>query len=231
MAPLCDQLLVAFLCLALHGCSARSHVQRLTPTHQSLADTVKVDAASAFRIVAIRFDSLELSDASAFFISADGLAATCAHAVADDATPLEAVLRDGRRARIDVLALDSEADLALLHIEADGPFPFIRVLDGVPTEREPLATVTQGGLGHATYLGEVIDAHTGDALAFSTGLGPGASGGAIVDTAGQLIGIIRGGVEGEDAETVAVPSARLVALLERHREELNRDARCENLKK
>lgn len=196
-------------------------VGSVTATHPSPADTANVDAASAFRIVAIRFDRLALSDASAFFISADGLAVTCAHAVAGDATPPEAVLVDGRRARINVLVADPEADLALLRIEADGPFPFIRVLDRDPTQREPLATVTQEGVGHVTYLGEVIDAHTGDALAFATGLGPGASGGAIVDAAGQLIGIIRGGVDGDDAETVAVPPVRLRALLERHWDELN----------
>ncbi len=49
----------------------------------------------------------------------------------------------------------------------------------------------------------------GDALELSTRLGPGASGGAVVDADGRLVGIIRGGVDDDPAFTIAMPAERL----------------------
>lgn len=132
------------------------------------------------------------------------------------------MLADGRRARIDVLAVDTDADLALLQIEATGPFAFIPVPAEVPTRRPPLKAVTHDGIGDAEYLEEVFDEDTGDAIAFSTGLGPGASGDAIVDAGGRLIGVIRGGVVGDEVQTIAVPVVRLVRFLERNEDRSTR---------
>jgi S1-C subfamily serine protease len=46
-----------------------------------------------------------------------------------------------------------------------------------------------------------------------TKLGPGASGGAIVDANGQLVGVIRGAVVDDPGQTVAVPASWVAEML------------------
>ncbi len=70
------------------------------------------------------------------------------------------------------------------------------------------------GVTVARYLGPHKDPETGEALLLSApGLSAGASGGAVIDGAGRIVGVIRGAVDDNPNECVAVPVVRLRALL------------------
>ena len=133
----------------------------------------------------------------------DGLIVTNAHVVAGrgQRSSLQAMLHDGRTLLARLLALDAELDLAALSVAATG-LPAIRL--GNSQELRPgqwvLALGHPWGVRGAATAGIVIggaaaypagadDWRAGDWLAVSLHLRPGYSGGALVDEAGQLVGI------------------------------------------
>ena len=100
--------LQALLLLALlGGCRRPVPVTPPPPTARPAAEP------AAVRLLVIDFDTLALTEASAFPVSTDGLLATCAHVVAAG-TPLGVAVRDGRRATVtEVVATDVASDVAL----------------------------------------------------------------------------------------------------------------------
>lgn len=109
-------LILLALCLA--GCAPTPRVStRGSVDAAPLPPTV--NAAAVFRILTINFETMQLADASGFFVSADGLGVTCAHVV-EGAMPLRAILPDGRQYDVELIAVDPAADLALLQASGDG---------------------------------------------------------------------------------------------------------------
>lgn len=172
----------------------------------------RANSAAAFRVVTIDIDKSQLAHASAFFVSGDGLAVTCAHVV-DGVTPLGAVLRDGRQVDVEVVASDPASDLALLQVDGGGPFSFIPSAGRVAAAGERVWTVTKDGLGEGRITGRCVDDVVGEALELTTSLGPGGSGGAVVGVDGRLLGVIRGAVNGDPEQTVAILACRVGDLL------------------
>jgi S1-C subfamily serine protease len=73
--------------------------------------------------------------------------------------------------------------------------------------------VTKAGVGQAEFKGKLVDPEVGEAFELTTTLGPGASGGAIVDSDGRLVGVIRGAVDDDAGQTVAVPASWVAEMM------------------
>ncbi|MDZ7749361.1 MAG: trypsin-like peptidase domain-containing protein [Halofilum sp. (in: g-proteobacteria)] len=140
---------------------------------------------------------LQTALGSGVVVDPDGFVITNHHVVAD-AEEIAVVLGDGRRHAAELVGTDPETDLAVLQVEATGlaaveraPPGDLRVGDVV------LAIGNPFGVGQAVTLG-IVGATGRDRLGLSTfedfiqhdaAINPGNSGGALVNPAGELVGI------------------------------------------
>ena len=120
------------------------------------------------------------------------------HHVIDGADDIQLVLADGRRMRRAVRGTDPESDLAVLKAEGENlPAITFGTLDRVQVGDVVLAIGNPFGFGNTVTLGIVSAlgrSHLGinrfeDFIQTDAAINPGNSGGALVDTAGNLIGI------------------------------------------
>lgn len=129
---------------------------------------------------------------------ADGLIVTNAHVVARTRQPVVS-LPDGEKLPAKIIAQSETHDLAVLAVEANGlptiPVGSSRALkpgDWVTAVGHPWGVrgAATGGIVVSTHeaLPEIRSDHE-DWLAMSLHLRPGHSGGAVIDSAGQLVGI------------------------------------------
>ncbi len=136
---------------------------------------------------------------SAFVIARDGYALTNSH-VAGGAQSLEVSLPDGRRFDATLVGDDPDTDLAVIRIQADD-LPFARLGASRGTRVGEIAiaigsplgfqhTVTSGivsavGRSMTGYNGRLID----DVIQTDASLNPGNSGGPLVNSRGEVIGV------------------------------------------
>ncbi len=124
-----------------------------------------------------------------------GYVATNAHVIGK-ATKVEAMLSDGTRVDAKIIASDRDTDIALLKLEADLPVfeiaPEIAIAHPVCTIGNPF------GLGLSVTCG-VVSAPSRSGVGFNliedfvqtdAAVNPGASGGALVDNDGRLVGML-----------------------------------------
>ena len=136
---------------------------------------------------------------SGVILSADGIVVSNYHVVGM-ATDIRVVLNDRREFSARVLLGDEESDLAILKIDAPEPLPFLplRASDTVEVGELALAIGNPFGVGQTVSSGIVSGlARSGGSGGQGRGyfiqtdapINPGNSGGALVDMAGQLIGV------------------------------------------
>jgi Do/DeqQ family serine protease len=140
---------------------------------------------------------LESSLGSGVLLGSDGYIATNHHVIAD-ANEIEIALRDGRSAHATLIGSDPVTDLALLHVDlpdlpaiAQGDDRQVRIGDLVLAIGNPFGvgqTVTLGVVGALGREAPGITA-VGDFIQTDAAINPGNSGGALVNAAGELIGI------------------------------------------
>ena len=134
---------------------------------------------------------------SGVIVSPEGYVLTNNHVI-DGADDIQLVFADGRRATAKVRGADPESYLAVLKVEGED-FPAITfgVLDRVQVGDFVLAIGNPFGFGNTVTFG-IVSAlgrnHLGinrfeDFIQTDAAINPGNSGGALVDTAGNLIGI------------------------------------------
>ena len=141
---------------------------------------------------------IQSSLGSGVIVDASGIIVTNNHVVAD-ADEVKVALSDGREYPSTVLMRDERADLAVLKIEGDKPFPAMPIADSDALEIGDLVlaignpfgigqTVTNGIVSALarTHIG-VNDA--GYFIQTDAAINPGNSGGALMDMRGQLIGV------------------------------------------
>lgn len=136
---------------------------------------------------------------SGVILSADGIVVSNYHVVGM-ATDIRVVLNDRREFTARVLLGDEQSDLAILKIDAPDPLPFLDLRDSDSVEVGELALA----IGNPFGVGQTVSSGIVSGLARSGGSGgrghgyfiqtdapinPGNSGGALVDMAGQLIGV------------------------------------------
>ncbi len=136
---------------------------------------------------------------SGFLITPDGYLITNSH-VAGDATAIEITLADGRSAAADVVGDDPDSDLALLKVAARD-LAWLRLGDStrVVVGQVAIAIGSPYGFQHSvtagivSALGRSMRAQTGrlldNVLQTDAALNPGNSGGPLVDSRGDVIGV------------------------------------------
>lgn len=134
---------------------------------------------------------------SGVIVSSEGYVLTNNHVV-EEADDIELVLADGRRMRAAVRGSDPESDLAVLKIEGkDLPAITFGQLDNVQVGDTVLAIGSPFGFGSTVTHGIVSAlgrSHLGinrfeDFIQTDAAVNPGNSGGALVDSSGNLVGI------------------------------------------
>lgn len=154
---------------------------------------------------------------SGVIISSDGYIATNHHVISD-AGSITVTLSDGTEYPAQLVASDTQTDLAVLKIEADNLTPAVFGSSASLCVGEPViaignplgelgGTVT-GGIISALDREVTIDGQTMTLLQTDASVSPGNSGGGLFNSKGELIGIVNAKSSGEYAEGLgfAIPS-------------------------
>lgn len=189
--------------------------------------TIKNANDRAVAIVYIRFPDSSMVTGTAFSVSAAGAMITNKHVVTSE---------HGQRAQdiaiqfsgsteilpARLVRVSEDADLAVLQLESQGPFPTILGLGSAPlAEGAPIAligfpgAVNSGAINHATLVpGSVTHVAPDSLYELDSFSGAGASGSPIFDRDGHVVGVEFGGLVSSGGRVVlGLPISRVQALL------------------
>jgi len=185
-----------------------SDLDLLDAYSRAVTSTVQQAGPAVVHIQAISEQKNRGGTGSGFLISPDGLLVTNSHVV-HGAAQLRAQTPDGRESRADLIGDDPDTDLAVLRID----LPDLHHLNFAQSEKvtvgqiaiaigNPLGLDNTVTAGIVSALGRTFPARTGrlidNVLQTDAALNPGNSGGPLLDTRGQVIGV----------NTAVIPSAQ-----------------------
>jgi serine protease DegQ len=139
----------------------------------------------------------QLSLGSGVIVSREGFLLTNSHVV-EGVTEIQVTLNDGRTALGKVVGSDPETDLAVVRITAPGLTPItfgqsdqLKIGDVVLAIGDPFSVGQTVTMGIVSAVGRELGAANpfGSFIQTDAAINPGNSGGALVDTAGNLVGI------------------------------------------
>ncbi|WP_441294107.1 DegQ family serine endoprotease [Aureimonas sp. AU40] len=146
----------------------------------------------------LRRPRLESSLGSGVIVDSSGLIVTNNHVI-EGADEVRVALADGREFDAKILLKDKRADLAVLRIESDQPFPVVPIADSDSAEIGDLVLA----IGNPFGIGQTVTSGIVSALARThlgsddfgyfiqtdAAINPGNSGGALIDMKGELVGV------------------------------------------
>jgi S1-C subfamily serine protease len=147
----------------------------------------------------------------------DGLLLTNDHVV-DNGGPLKAVFADGETLGADLVGRDPDTDLAVLRVSSNGSLPWITLADSrtLRVGQIAIAIGSPFGFQHSvsagivSALGRSLRARSGrlmdDIIQTDAALNPGNSGGPLVSTRGDVIGINTAMIVAAQGLCFAIPS-------------------------
>jgi S1-C subfamily serine protease len=184
--------------------------------------------ASALKTVAPSLVAIEarangsLSQGSGVIVAPEGMVLTSAHVVARSESA-SVLLNRGKQVNARVVFTDAAHDVALLQLPKDeGPYPAIRmglsnplqpgdvVLAAAASANGP--TISAGVLS-AVNRGNVLGNPFQPFLQTDAAINPGSSGGALITSGGQMIGLIAANAAAQNGVAFALPTDTLRALL------------------
>ena len=181
-----------------------------------VSDVVDRVGPSVVRID-VRKQGRSAGSGSGVLISSDGLALTNSHVV-QSARTVNLTTLEGRELQARVLGDDPDTDLALLRVEADVSLPAAKLGDSARLKRGQIAIAIGNPLGFdatvtagvVSALGRSLQSRTGrmieDVVQTDAPLNPGNSGGPLVSSAGEVIGINTAVIMGAQGICFAVAS-------------------------
>jgi S1-C subfamily serine protease len=186
----------------------------------SNAVTAVVDQVgpSVVRLDLRRPDGKRAGTGSGFVVSPDGLVVTNAHVV-EGAKTAEVSMLDGRKFSARLLGRDPDTDLALARIEENATLPAARLGDSKILRRGQLVVAIGNPLGFdasvtagiVSALGRSLTAKNGrvieDVIQTDAALNPGNSGGPLVSSRGEVIGVNTAVIMGAQGICFAVASS------------------------
>jgi S1-C subfamily serine protease len=181
-----------------------------------VSDVVDRVGPSVVRID-VRKQGRSAGSGSGVIISSDGLALTNSHVV-QSSRSVNLTTLEGRELQARVLGDDPDTDLALLRVEADVSLPAAKLGDSSKLKRGQIAIAIGNPLGFdatvtagvVSALGRSLQSRTGrmieDVVQTDAPLNPGNSGGPLVSSAGEVIGINTAVIMGAQGICFAVAS-------------------------
>lgn len=212
--------------------------QKLVEEESTTVDVVERVSPAVVSIVVktVDFDiftgpsTIESGIGTGFIVDPNGLIVTNSHVVDDSQGEYSVVLKDGTTYEVDKIHLDSISDLAILEIAArDLPIVELGDSDALKAGQKAIAignalgrfqnTVTVGvisGIGRQVVAGGfgLRPSVQENAIQTDAALNPGNSGGPLLNSAGQVIGINVATTIGADNISFAIPVNTLKPLLE-----------------
>lgn len=169
----------------------------------------------------------KIGGGTAFFISSDGLMITNNHVVSDPQAEYTVVTNDGKTYTADVITKNPQLDLALLKVREGGEFPIIRLSSSNVVEPGQTVIAIGNALGEfrntiskgivsgleRSVLAENNQSFT-EIIQTDAAINSGNSGGPLVNTKGELIGVNFSAVMGAENISFAVPVAHVKQLLQ-----------------
>ena len=165
-----------------------------------------------------------------FIVDSAGLVVTNSHVVDDPSGEYSVVLKDGRNFKVEKIHLDEASDLAILEITARGlPKVEFGDSDSIRVGQKAIAignalgrfsnTVTVGVISGIARELEAASGFGGtkvyeDVLQTDAALNPGNSGGPLLNSAGQVVGVNVATTYGADNISFAIPVNTLKPILE-----------------
>ena len=138
---------------------------------------------------------------SGIIIDAAGYIVTTA-GVVENATEIEVIFRNGKRTSGTLLGIDTLTDIAVLSVE-NGNLPQTRIGDSDQIDTGSWVITVGSSYGHSQTLSfgtvsglEILpDRPFYDAIKINASVNPGNSGGAVVNTSGEIVGVIAAKLE------------------------------------
>ena len=172
---------------------------------------------SVVRLDLRRPDGKRAGTGSGFVVSPDGLIVTNAHVV-DNAKTAEVSMLDGRKFSARVLGRDPDTDIALARIDENATLPAAKLGDSKLLRRGQMVVAIGNPLGFdasvtagiVSALGRSLSAKNGrlieDVIQTDAALNPGNSGGPLVSSRGEVIGVNTAVIMGAQGICFAVAS-------------------------